>query len=148
RNGEEVRLDDRPLQLTYVSGGYFRVLGVDLERGRGFLDEEDRPGDPQPVAVLSHDAWQNRFGGDPQIVARTIRLDGVPFTVVGVTPEDFHGTNPLRNEAWAPLPARLLLRPNDPGVRAWLNQPEICCTPMAGRLAPGATRANAEAELS
>jgi predicted permease len=148
RNGDEVQLDDRPLQLTYVSGNYFRILGVDLERGRGFLDEEDRVGDPQPVVVLSHDTWQNRFGADPSIVGRVIRLDGVPFTVVGVTPEDFHGTNPLRNEAWVTLPARLLLRPNDPGVRPWLTQADFCCTPIAGRLAPGVTRARAAAELS
>lgn len=148
RNGEEVRLDERPLQLTYVSGNYFSVLGIALERGRGFLDEEDRVGDPQPVVVLSHDAWQNRLGGDPRIIGRLIRLDGVPFTVVGVTPEDFHGTNPLRNEAWVPLPARLLLRPDDPGVLPGLTQPDICCTPIAGRLAPGVTRARAAAELS
>jgi predicted permease len=148
RNGEEVRLDERPLQLTYVSGNYFRTLGVDLERGRGFLDEEDRVGDPQAVVVLSHDSWQNRFGGDPRIVGRVIRLDGVPFTVVGVTPEDFHGTNPLRNEAWIPLPARLLLRPNDTGVKPWLTQADFCCTPIAGRLAPGVTRDRAAAELS
>jgi predicted permease len=148
RNGQEVRLDERPLQLTYVSGSYFRVLGVGLERGRGFLDEEDRVGDPQPVVVLSHDTWQNRLGGDPRIIGRIIRLDGVPFTVVGVTPEDFHGTNPLRNEAWAPLPARLLLRPHDTGVKPWLTQPDYCCTPIAGRLAPGVDRGRAAAELS
>jgi predicted permease len=146
--GEAVRLDERPLQLTYVSGNYFRTLGVGLERGRGFLDEEDRTGDPQPVVVLSHDTWQNRLGGDPRIIGRVIRLDGVPFTVVGVTPEDFHGTNPLRNEAWVPLPARLLLRPNDPGVKPWLTQADYCCSPIAGRLAPGVDRARAAAELS
>jgi predicted permease len=147
-NGEEVKLGDRPLQLTYVSGNYFRVLGIGLERGRGFLDEEDNPGDPQAVVVLSHDTWQNRFGGDPQIVGRSIRLDDVPFTVVGVAPEDFHGTNPLRNEVWAPLPAKLLLRPSDPASLAWLTNPDFCCTPIAGRLAPGVTRATAEAEVS
>ena len=148
RNGEQVRLDDRPLQLTYVSGNYFRVLGVELERGRGFLAEEDLTGDPQAVAVISHDAWQNRFGGDPQIVGRTIRLDDVPFTVVGVTPADFTGTSPLRNDLWMPLPARRLLRPNDPGVKAWLTSPRICCTPVAGRLAPGVTAPAPQAELS
>jgi len=147
-NGEEVKLGDRPLQLTYVSGNYFRLLGVGLERGRGFLDEEDNPADPQPVVVLSHDTWQNRFGGDPQIVGRVIRLDDVPFTVVGIAPEDFHGTNPLRNEVWAPLPAKLLLRPSDPASLAWLTNPDFCCTPIAGRLAPGVTRAAAEAEVS
>jgi predicted permease len=147
-NGEEVKLGDRPLQLTYVSGNYFRLLGVEPELGRGFLDEEDRPGDPQAVVVLSHDTWQNRFGGDPQIVGRTIRLEDVPFTVVGVAPEDFHGTNPLRNDVWVPLPAKLLLRPADPGSQAWLTNPDFCCTPVAGRLAPGVTRAAAEAEVS
>ena len=148
RNGEQVKLDDRPLQLTYVSGNYFRVLGVDLERGRGFLDEEDRAGDPQAVVVISHDLWQNRLGADPRIVGRTIRLDDVPFTVVGVAPADFAGTNPLRNDFWAPLPARALLRPNDTGVKPWLTLPEICCTPIAGRLAPGVPHARAAAELS
>jgi hypothetical protein len=114
RNAEEVKLADRPLQLTYVSGNYFRVLGVDLERGRGFLDEEDRAGDPQAVVVISHDLWQDRLGADPQIAGRTIRLDDVPFTVVGVAPADFTGTNPRRNHLWAPLPARGLLRPSEP----------------------------------
>ncbi len=148
RNGEEVKLDDRPLQLTYVSANYFRLLGIGLERGRGFLDEEDNPGDPQAVVVLSYLTWQNRFGGDPQIVGRRIRLDDVPFTVVGVAPEDFHGTNPLANDVWAPLPAKLLLRPSDAGSRAWLTSPDFCCTPIAGRLAPGVTRHAAEAEIS
>ena len=148
RNGEQVKLGDRPLQLTYVSGNYFRVLGVDPERGRGFLDEEDRAGDPQAVVVISHDLWQDRLGADPGIVGRTIRLDDVPFTVVGVTPADYTGTNPLRNDLWTPLPARTLLRPGDPGVKPWLTRPEVCCTPIAGRLAPGVSRARAAAELS
>src|SRR5215475_576465 len=148
RNGEQVKLDDRPLQLTYVSSNYFRVLGVDLERGRGFLDEEDRAGDPQAVVVISHNLWQNSLSADPLIVGRTIRLDDVPFTVVGVAPADFTGTNPLRNDLWAPLPARALLRPSDSGVKPWLTHPEICCTPIAGRLAPGVSRARAAAELA
>ena len=148
RNGEQVKVDDHPLQLTYVSGNYFRVLGIDFERGRGFLDGEDRTGDPRAVVVVSHDLWQNRLGADPLIVGRTIRLDDIPFTVVGVAPGDFTGTNPLRNDLWVPLPARVLLRPGDPGVKPWLNNPEFCCTPIAGRLAPGVSRNRAAAELA
>ncbi len=148
RNGERVKMDDRPQQLTYVSGNYFRVLGVDMERGRGFLDDEDRTGAPQGVIVISHDLWLERFGGDPRIVGRSIRLDDIPFTVVGVTPADFTGTNPLRNDVWTPLPARKLLRPNDPSIQAWLTSPDFCCTPVAGRLAPGVTRTRAQAELA
>jgi macrolide transport system ATP-binding/permease protein len=148
RNGEQVKLDDRPLQLTYVSGNYFQVLGVEPERGRGFLESEDRAGDPQAVVVISHNLWQNRFGGDPQIIGRTIRLDDVTFIVVGVAPADFTGTNPLRNDLWTPLPARAILRPNDPGIKPWLTAPEVCCTPVAGRLALGVTSTQAQAELT
>jgi predicted permease len=147
-NGERVKIDDQPSQLTFVSGGYFRVLGVNMERGRGFLEDEDRVGAPQPVIVIGHDLWQNRFGGDPLIIGRSIRLDGIPFTVVGVTPSDFTGTNPLRNDIWTPLSARLLLRPNDPSVVNWLTSPDYCCTPVAGRLAPNVTRTRAQAELA
>lgn len=148
RNGERVKLRDKPQQLTYVSGNYFRVLGLDMERGRGFLDAEDLPTSPAAVAVISHDLWENRFGADPQIVGRTIRLDDIPFTVVGVTPADFTGTNSLRNDIWTPLAARKLLRPSDPSVDGWLTSPDYCCTPMAGRLAPTITRKSAEAELA
>jgi predicted permease len=148
RNGEQVKMDDRPFQLTFVSGNYFRVLGAGLERGRGFLDEEDRVGDPKAVAVISYDLWQNHFGADPRIVGRSIRLDDVPFTIVGVTVADFTGTNAVRNEFWVPLPARVVLRPGDRGVKPWLTEPDACCTPVAGRLAPGVPRDRAAAELA
>jgi predicted permease len=148
RNGERVKLAERQLQLTYVSGNYFRVLGVDLERGRGFLDEEDRTGAPLAVAVISHDLWQNQLGADPQVVGRTILVDEIPFTVVGVTSPSFSGTSPLRNDIWTPLAAKVLLRPNDPSVQAWLTSPGNCCTPVAGRLAPGIERARAQAEVA
>ena len=147
RNGERVQLGDTRLELTYVSGGYFHVLGVQMERGRGFLDQEDRTGAPGAVAVISHDLWENRFGGDPQIVGRVIRLDDIPFTVVGVAPAEFTGTNPLRNDVWTTLAAKKLLRPNDPSVEHWLTAANYCCTSLAGRLAPGITRAQAENEL-
>ena len=147
QNGERVKLDERPMQLTYVSGNYFRVLGIGMERGRGFLDEEDVPDAPVPVAVISHQPWQNYFGADPQMVGRTIRMDDQPFTVVGVASEDFTGTNSLRNDIWAPLAAKKRLRPSDPSVQAWLTAPDFCCTPMAGRLNAGVTRVHAQAEL-
>ena len=114
RNGEQVKLQDQPLQLTYASGNYFRVLGV-ADGARPWVP---RSGGPRrragAVAVISHELWQNRFDADPQIVGRSIRLDDVVFTVIGVTPADFTGTNPLRNDVWTPLSSRKLLRPNDP----------------------------------
>lgn len=91
-----------------VSPGYFRVLGVRPALGRTFRDEEEAPGSGR-VAVLSHGLWTARFGADPGIVGRTIRLDDEAYTVVGVMPAGFHG--PIASDAgiWSPLtidPAR------------------------------------------
>jgi hypothetical protein len=107
-NSENVDVDDRRLKLRWVTGNYFSVLGLEMERGRGFLPEEDRPLDPQATAVISYQTWQNRFGGDPAIVGRTLHLDEVPFTIVGVAPAEFTGAND-RTDFWAPFSAHLLL---------------------------------------
>jgi len=88
------------------------------------------------------------LGADAQIVGRNIRLDDIAFTVVGVTPAGFAGTNALRNDIWIPFPSKKLLRPNDPSVDSWLTLPDYCCAPVAGRLAPGVTREQAQAELA
>ncbi|HTM34157.1 MAG TPA: ABC transporter permease [Vicinamibacterales bacterium] len=78
--GEPVRLQGR-----LVSADHFRVFGVVPVLGRGFIAEEDRAGGPA-VVVISHAAWQTRFGGDPAILARTLLLDNVPHQIVGVLP--------------------------------------------------------------
>ena len=74
-----------------VSGTFFQVLGLRPAAGRLFTAEDDRTPGGHPVLVLSHDLWQRRFGGDPQAVGRTLRLNGTPLTVVGVAPPGFHG---------------------------------------------------------
>lgn len=137
----------RPSNAMIVTGNYFRVLGVDMERGRGFLPEEDRAGGPQAVAVLSYLTWQNRFGGDPEIAGRQINLDDVPFTVAGVASRDFTGTASLRTDVWVPLAALPLLRPLDTSIPELLRRPEHCCSSVAGRLRPAVTREQARAEL-
>lgn len=76
------------LSAGRVSWTFFKVLGVPPALGRGFLPEEDRDGGPAAV-VLAHEFWQRRFGGDPGLVGRSIRLDGRDVTVVGVLPKDF-----------------------------------------------------------
>jgi putative ABC transport system permease protein len=70
-----------------VSWDLFPLLGVQPELGRGFVAEEEKPG--THAVVLSHELWRNRFGGDREIVGRTIRMDDTPFTVVGVAPAGF-----------------------------------------------------------
>ena len=130
-----------------VTGNYFRVLGVDMERGRGFIPQEDQPSIPQPVAVLSYRAWQNRFSADPEILGRQIRLDGVPFTVVGVASRNFAGTSELRPDAWVPFASLRLLRPLDASIGDVLQKPSDCCSTVFGRLRFGVPRDQARAEL-
>jgi predicted permease len=85
---------DRPAMAfgELISWDYFQVLGVSMAVGRPFLREEDSSPGTHPVAILGYRAWLNEFGGDPEILGSTVRLNGTPFTVVGVAPEAFTGT--------------------------------------------------------
>jgi putative ABC transport system permease protein len=76
------------LSGAYVSASLFKVLGVKSILGRTFLDQEDRPGSNR-VAVISHGLWQRRFGADPDMIGKTIQVDGESHIVVGVMPPDF-----------------------------------------------------------
>ncbi|HLE84980.1 MAG TPA: ABC transporter permease, partial [Thermoanaerobaculia bacterium] len=85
-----------------VTGEYFEVLGTGPQRGRllGRADEDEGA----PVAVIGDRLWRDRFGADPGVVGRVLRLNGVPFTVVGVAPEGFIGTFVgLRFDVWVPI---------------------------------------------
>lgn len=75
-----------------VSANYFDALGVRPILGRGFRAEEGEGRNAHPVAVISYRTWQERYGGDPAIVGKTQYLNGVQHTIVGVAPENFHGT--------------------------------------------------------
>ena len=77
---------------SIVSANYFDAIGVHPILGRGFLPEEDTGQSAHPVVVISYQLWQGRFKGDPQIVGKTQRLNGVVHTIVGVAPEGFFGT--------------------------------------------------------
>lgn len=74
-----------------VSGNYFRVLGVEPQLGRGFRDDEDAVPGREAVVVLAWSFWKHEFAGDPNVVGRTIRLNGTDFSVIGVAPESFSG---------------------------------------------------------
>jgi predicted permease len=75
----------------YVSPNYFRTFGVSLARGSGFDAPTDDAASAEPRVVLSHDFWKSRVAADQDIIGKSVVLDGVPHTVVGVTPEDFRG---------------------------------------------------------
>jgi macrolide transport system ATP-binding/permease protein len=128
-----------------VSGNYFEVMGVKPILGRGFLPEEDRTQNTHPVVVISHALWQSRFNADAAIVGRTIYLNGAAFTVVGVAPETFYGSQfVVRQAFWTPLmmSSKFGLGAEWDTNRDWKN------LFVYGRLKPGVTPAQAEAELN
>ena len=75
-----------------VTANYFEAVGVRPILGRGFAAEEGVGRNAHPVTVIGYEAWRNRYDGDPQIVGKTQYLNGVPHTIIGVAPEQFHGT--------------------------------------------------------
>ena len=89
------------LAIERVSPPYFRILGVPALQGRLFADAENDPANPAPVAVIGHALWSGRFGADPAILNGTIRVNGVPLTVIGILPPGFRGLSG-RAELWVP----------------------------------------------
>jgi putative ABC transport system permease protein len=90
------------LDGVIATSNYFSVLGVRPHAGRFFDAQEDVPG-TTPVAVLSHGAWQRRFGGDSDVVGRSLEVNGVVVTVVGIAPPGFAGVDLGAPEAWLPI---------------------------------------------
>lgn len=76
---------------NYVSGSYFSVMGVKPAIGRLILPSEGDPSRADPILVLGYSYWKSRFGSDPNVVGKQVRVDGQPLTVIGVTPKDFQG---------------------------------------------------------
>lgn len=90
-----------------VSGSYFPLLGLQPALGRLFAPDDDRTVGAHPLAILGHDFWINRYGGDPGVLDRIITVNGTPFTIVGVAPEGFTGTTlGVRPDLYVPLTMR------------------------------------------
>ena len=135
----------RPVGI--VSGNYFPMLGARAALGRTFLPDEDRRGVRTPVAVLGHGAWQRLFAGDSAIVGRTVRLNGQPFTVVGVMDAAFRGTR-IGNapDLWIPINAWPLTAVGE-FARLDIDDAGWGWMQAVGRLRPGATVATTQARL-
>ena len=128
-----------------VSGNYFDMLGVRAFKGRMFTQEEDRIPGAHPVAVVSYGCWQRRFGGDPTLVSRTIKLNGHDFTVVGVTPEEFRGTVLIiEPDFYAPI---MMAKQIAPGESSWLENRGSGGLFGIGRLKKGVTATQARQSL-
>jgi predicted permease len=136
--------ETRPAQGLFVSGGFFDTLGLAPHLGRHITREDDRRGAAAPVAVLSHGFWQREHGGDPNVLGRTIALDGHPFEIVGVSPRDFRGVQIGRAfDVAIPLGAEPILR----GRESALDQRGNWWLTVIGRLAPGQSIEQAQSRL-
>ncbi|MFP5353641.1 MAG: ABC transporter permease [Gemmatimonadota bacterium] len=139
---------ERPEQVMgeMVSANFFSVLGVDAVRGRVFAPSEDVGELAHPVTVISHAAWQRRFGGAEDIVGRSIRVNGVAYTIIGVTPPEFQGPLPLITpEMWVPLAQ---LKQVSPGNADAAEQRNENFMNVVARLQPGVTVAQARAQMT
>ena len=127
-----------------VSANFFDVLGVQPSLGRTFTPEVDEPGN-HPQIIISHRLWQERFGADPAMVGREIRVNRRPFTVIGVMPEEFQGpVLGLRFEYYLPVTMCEVTYGNS----AQLKQRGVHWLQGYARLAPGAAPRRVEAELT
>jgi predicted permease len=128
-----------------VSGNYFSVLGLKPAAGRLLSGSDDTAENANPVAVLSYGFWQRKFALSPSIIGRDIRLNGFPFTVIGVAPAGFDGD--VVGEQMA-LFVPLSMQPVIIRGRRWLNAGNESWLTVIGRLAPNTTPAEAEANLN
>jgi len=128
-----------------ASGNYFEMLGVQAILGRTFTPEDDRTPGAHPVAVLSYASWQKRFGGDRNIVGQTALLNHQSYTIIGVAPPRFNGTEIIfAPELWAPM---MMLEQIEREAKQ-LEQRNISQSYCVGRLKPGVSMAQAESSLS
>jgi predicted permease len=136
----------RPAIAEHTTATYLSVLGLRPSLGRWFDAAEDAPG-AAPVAVVGHQAWTRKFGADPSLVGRTIRIEGVPVTIVGVGPAGHRGTINIGivTDFWLPISS--LQAPGDP-PRVLGRRPEEAGFFVKARLRDGVTVAQAQAAMS
>jgi len=131
-----------------VSGNYYGVLGVNAVAGRTLTAEDDRIPSGHPVAVISHGYWKRRFALNPSAIGRSIRIDGTPFTIVGVTPPEFFG---LEIGSSPDISVPIMMQPVVmPDTESWLEERHMVSTWLRifGRLKPGMSEPQALAGMS
>jgi predicted permease len=136
---------DEKVTGRMVSGNYFNVLGLGPGAGRLFSDSDDTAENANPVVVLSYEYWRRKFALSPQVIGEEVRLNGYPFTVVGVTPAGFEGD--VVGEQMS-LYVPLSMQPEIVRGRHWLNFAGDSWLSLIGRLGPGVTPTQAAANLN
>jgi putative ABC transport system permease protein len=130
------------LQVEMVSASYFPLLGVGPFAGRSFVPDEDRTPETNLAALLSYGLWQRRFGGDNQVIGKTIELEKHSFIVVGVLPPGFRGQSGTA-DVWVTMTAAPLLR-----YKRVLANPNNYWFQVIGRLKDGVAHGQAQAEMA
>jgi predicted permease len=141
-----VGLDPEPAILWgyLATGGYFDALGIRPAAGRFFSEAEDRRPGEAPIAVLAYDTWQSRFGGRSDIVGRSLLVNGMPFTIIGVAPAGFHGTEVFyRPEMWVPMSMQAQIELGS----SWLDNRATQNVMMFARVRPGSTKEQNQAAM-
>lgn len=134
--------EELPAQI--VSGNYFDVLGVKPILGRAFVPQEDQVPGAQAVVVISYAFWTNRFAASRQAIGSAVNLNNHPYTIVGVAPKDFHGTNALVNpDFWLPMMMYQQVFP----MADWFDRRRALLFSPIGRLKRGVSRQQAEANM-
>jgi macrolide transport system ATP-binding/permease protein len=130
-----------------VTGNYFDLLGVHPALGHFFHQADDLHPGASPYAVLSYNTWRSRYGGDAAILGKTIRINRLAYTVMGVAPPDFHSTERWYwPEVWVPMMMEPQIE-NYTGT-GWLDNRDTWDTWVIGRLKPGVSRGEALADLN
>jgi len=133
------------IQVAMVAGNYFQVLGVRAQLGRLFTPQDDQHLGSHPVCVLQYDFWQTHYQERPDIIGQAIRLNGAPFTVIGVAPPGFEGTDVGRpTKVWAPISMQPAIVPDNPS----LTDERASWFYLFARLKPGVSLAQAEAAMT
>ena len=136
---------DTPILWGYlVTGNYFEGLGITPAAGRFFTPAEDSAPGASPYAVISFDAWRTRFGGRPEVIGSTVSINGRPFTILGVAPRGFHGTEVLfRPDVWVPMTMQAEIEVGS----SWLKTRSTQNVLVLARLKSGSSRSASEAHI-
>ena len=128
-----------------ATGNYFDLLGVTPAAGRFFHQSDDVVPGASPYAVLSYDYWRTRFGGSPSVIGSTIWINRLPYTVLGVAPARFYGTEIFyRPHVWVPMSMQAQIEVGNP----WLENRNTSNTWVIGRLKPDVSVRQAESNLN
>jgi len=139
-----VRGSSEFVSVLAVSEDYFAVLGVNAIRGRVFLPQDTPDLVSRPAMLISENFWRRRFAQDPSILGKSVKLNGSAFTIIGITPHDFLGTNINIPNIWLPMRLWPLALKN---ATVLSDREETCCA-LYGRLQPGISLKQAQADMN